>query len=56
MPGLTGPWQVNGRSNIKNFDKVVEFEINYNFNWSLFKDINILFKTIPVVLFGKNSA
>ena len=56
MPGLTGPWQVNGRSSIKSFDKVVELEINYNFNWSLLKDFDILFKTIPVVLFGKDAA
>lgn len=56
MPGLTGPWQVNGRSNVKSFDKVVELEINYNFNWDLMKDVNILFKTVPVVLFGKDAA
>ncbi len=56
MPGLTGPWQVNGRSSIKSFDKVVELEINYNFNWNLIKDFEILFKTIPIVIFGKNAA
>lgn len=56
MPGLTGPWQVNGRSSIKNFDKVVELEINYSFNWNLMKDFEILLKTVPVVLFGKDAA
>jgi len=56
MPGLTGPWQVNGRSSIQNFDRVVELEIGYSFNWSLLKDFEILFKTVPVVLFGKDAA
>jgi len=56
LPGLTGPWQVNGRSDIKNFDEVINLEYEYLKNWSLFKDFQILFKTIPVVLSGKNSA
>jgi len=56
LPGLTGPWQVNGRSNIKNFDDVVILEFEYAKNWNLLKDIEILAKTIPVVLAGKNSA
>ena len=56
MPGLTGPWQVSGRSTIKNFDEVVNLEYEYTKNWSLLKDIEILFKTIPVVLFGKDAA
>ncbi|HSA06062.1 MAG TPA: sugar transferase [Candidatus Gastranaerophilales bacterium] len=55
-PGLTGPWQVNGRSTIKNFDKVVELEINYNKDWNLLKDIEIILKTFPVVLFGRDAA
>lgn len=56
MPGLTGPWQVSGRSSIKNFDIVVELEYIYNKNWNVLKDIEILFKTIPVVIFGKDAA
>ncbi len=56
IPGLTGPWQVNGRSSIKNFDVVVELEYNYNKNWNIFKDIKILCKTIPVVIYDKNTA
>jgi len=56
MPGLTGPWQVSGRSSIKSFDKVVELEISYNFNWSLSKDLGIMLKTVPVVIFGKDAA
>jgi len=56
MPGLTGPWQVSGRSNIKNFDEVINLEYEYTKNWSLFQDVKILFKTIPVVLLGKDAA
>lgn len=56
LPGLTGPWQISGRSNIKNFDKVINLEYEYVKNWSLFRDIKILFKTIPVVLLGKDAA
>lgn len=56
MPGITGPWQVNGRSNIKDFEKVINLEYEYINNWSLLKDFKILIKTIPVVLFGENAA
>jgi len=53
-PGLTGPWQVSGRSKIKKFDEVINLEYQYSKDWSLVKDIKILFKTVPVVLFGKD--
>lgn len=56
MPGLTGPWQVSGRSKIKEFEDVVNLEYEYAKNWSLLKDIHILMKTVPVVLFGKDTA
>jgi len=56
MPGLTGPWQISGRSSIKKFDQVINLEYEYTKNWSLLKDIEILLKTVPVVLFGKDAA
>lgn len=56
MPGLTGPWQVGGRSTIKNFETVVEMEYNYHRNWSIVDDVVIMAKTVPVVLFGKDAA
>jgi lipopolysaccharide/colanic/teichoic acid biosynthesis glycosyltransferase len=56
MPGITGPWQISGRSNIKNFNEVINLEYEYFKTWSLFKDIEILFKTIPVVFLGKDAA
>lgn len=54
-PGLTGLWQVSGRSEIKDFDEVVKLDLEYIDKWSLSLDIKILFKTIIVVLFGKGA-
>lgn len=45
-PGLTGMWQVSGRSQITDFDEVVKLDTQYIDNWSLFLDIDILFKTV----------
>ena len=49
-PGLTGMWQVSGRSNIKSFDEIVELDTEYIDNWTLGMDIKIIFKTILVLL------
>lgn len=49
-PGLTGLWQVSGRANIKDFDKVIALDYEYIRNWSLLMDFAIILKTIPVVL------
>lgn len=48
-PGLTGMWQVSGRSDIKDFDKVVELDLEYIDNWSLILDMKILIQTVKVV-------
>ncbi len=55
-PGLTGMWQVSGRSDIKNFEEIVALDTQYISNWSLGMDIRILFRTIGVVLTGKGSS
>ena len=55
-PGLTGMWQVSGRSDIKNFEEIVALDTQYIYNWSLGMDIRILFRTIGVVLTGKGSS
>lgn len=52
--GVTGLWQVSGRSNLS-FDERIELELFYAQNWSFWLDIKILFKTIAVVLFGKGA-
>ena len=54
-PGLTGMWQVSGRSDIKDFEQVVALDTEYISNWSLGLDIKIIFKTIAVVFGGKGS-
>ena len=54
-PGITGLWQISGRSNIKNFDDVVKLDVAYIDEWTIWKDIEILIKTIKVV-FKKDGA
>ena len=49
-PGITGMWQVSGRSNITDFEEVVRLDTEYINNWSFGLDIKILFKTITAVL------
>ena len=49
-PGITGLWQISGRSNIKNFDDVVKLDVSYLDGWTIWKDIEILLKTIKVVV------
>lgn len=48
-PGITGMWQVSGRSDIEDFEEVVKLDLYYIDNWSLWLDIKILFKTIGAV-------
>lgn len=54
-PGLTGLWQISGRSEIVDFDEVVKLDLEYIDNWTLGLDIKILFRTVWVVLTGKGS-
>ncbi len=49
-PGITGEWQVNGRSSVKDFEDIVKMDINYQQKWSLWYDINLIARTIFVVL------
>jgi exopolysaccharide biosynthesis polyprenyl glycosylphosphotransferase len=53
-PGMTGEWQVNGRSQVKNFEDVIRLDLKYQENWSLWYDIKLILKTI-FILFNKNS-
>ncbi|MEB3294140.1 MAG: sugar transferase [Synechococcales bacterium] len=50
LPGITGMWQVSGRSDILNFDDVLRLDIQYIERWSIWLDLKILLKTIAVVL------
>lgn len=49
-PGITGPWQVGGRNNITDFDRVIDLEMSYMRHWSIWKDFEILYRTLPAVL------
>lgn len=51
-PGITGLWQVSGRSKIQNFEDVVSLDVQYIDHWSLWGDIKLLFKTVEVVFSG----
>lgn len=50
LPGVTGMWQVSGRSDILDFDQVMKLDLRYIENWSLWLDFQILFKTVQVVV------
>lgn len=54
-PGLTGLWQVSGRSEIENFDDVVKYDLRYIDSWSLLLDFKILLQTVKVVFTGRGS-
>ena len=54
-PGITGLWQISGRSDIKDFDEVVKLDLEYIDNWSLLLDLKIIFKTILVVFKGSGA-
>jgi len=49
-PGLTGMWQVSGRSDITDFEEVVKLDTEYIKNWTLGLDLKIIIKTVGVVL------
>ena len=54
-PGITCDWQVGGRNEITDFEDWVQMDLDYIDNWSLLRDVKLLLKTIPAVLFGKGA-
>ncbi|MBV9386197.1 MAG: sugar transferase [Chroococcidiopsidaceae cyanobacterium CP_BM_ER_R8_30] len=54
-PGITGEWQVNGRSNVKDFEEIVRMDLNYQRKWSITYDLSLLLKTLLVVLGQKGA-
>ena len=54
-PGITGMWQVSGRSDITDFDEVVALDAKYIEQWDIALDIKILWKTVLVVLTGNGA-
>jgi exopolysaccharide biosynthesis polyprenyl glycosylphosphotransferase len=53
-PGLTGLWQVSGRSDLS-FDEMVKLDLYYAENWSPWLDIKLMLRTVPAVLFGRGA-
>ena len=54
-PGITGLWQVSGRSDIDDFEEVVRLDVQYIDNWSIWMDIYLLFRTVGVVFDRKGA-
>jgi len=53
-PGLTSPWVLNGKNAMRDFDDIVRSDLDYVRNWSLWRDLLILFNTARYVISGKN--
>ena len=53
-PGMTGEWQVSGRSQVRDFEDVIQLDLQYQQNWSLIYDVKLIIKTV-LILFQKNS-
>lgn len=54
-PGITGEWQANGRSSVKDFEAIVKMDLQYQQRWSVLYDLKLILKTIWVV-FHKEGA
>lgn len=54
-PGITGLWQVKGRSNVMDFEEVVRLDREYIERWSVLLDLGILLATVPAVLRGRGA-
>jgi lipopolysaccharide/colanic/teichoic acid biosynthesis glycosyltransferase len=54
LPGLTGPWQVNGRSEV-GFDRMLDLDLDYIDHGSIRTDLRILWRTLKIVLLGRGA-
>jgi lipopolysaccharide/colanic/teichoic acid biosynthesis glycosyltransferase len=54
-PGITGQWQVSGRSAIKDFEEIVHLDLQYQLLWSPLYDLGVIFKTFAVLLNRKGA-
>ena len=49
-PGMTGEWQVNGRSTIDDFEEIVKLDLSYQHKWSLIYDLKLILRTLLIVM------
>ena len=54
-PGITGIWQISGRSDITDFEEIVKLDMEYIKNWNIGLDLRIIWKTLGVVMKGEGS-
>ena len=54
-PGITGEWQVKGRSEVLDFEDIVRMDLNYQRQWSFWYDLNLIMRTVVVVLARKGA-
>ena len=54
-PGLTGEWQVNGRSSITDFEAIVDLDLRYQRRWSIWYDMGVIWQTVQIILTRSNA-
>jgi lipopolysaccharide/colanic/teichoic acid biosynthesis glycosyltransferase len=54
-PGITGEWQVRGRSSVSDFEDIVKMDLQYQAKWSIFYDVKLIFETVLAVLHRKGA-
>lgn len=54
-PGITGEWQVRGRSAVSNFEDIVAMDLQYQAKWSFLYDLQLLIETVLAVLYRKGA-
>ena len=54
-PGITGQWQVNGRSSVLDFEEIVRMDLDYQYRWSSLYDMSLILQTILVVLIRRGA-
>ena len=54
-PGITGEWQVHGRSSVTDFEAIVGMDLQYQSKWSVFYDMRLIFETVLAVLYRKGA-